>query len=297
MPLVSCILPTYGRPPAYQHLVEEAVESFLRQTYQNKELILLNDAPGQELVCDAPGVHVVNLPERYPSLGEKRNAGVRMSRGEIIAMWDDDDISLPWRLSHCMEQLGENDYFNSHYYWYMDRQFIHPDVKVHPAGSLSVFRRSAFEEVGGFPLHSFNDDVILEEKLRYHAAAEKYRMPNYRRAVRREIYYIYRWGFSPVHISGQMKFGMYEAIAQRPVASGTFEIVPHWRMDYSEAVRSFACPGIPPPGKGDQCERADPVPGETHGFLSILSPVKPHVQPETPPDPKVDEGAGICIYV
>ena len=35
MPLVSCICPTYNRPPEYQHLVEEAIESFLRQDYPN----------------------------------------------------------------------------------------------------------------------------------------------------------------------------------------------------------------------------------------------------------------------
>ena len=43
-PLVSCILPTYNRPPTHQHLVEEAIESFLRQTYPHRELIVINDS-------------------------------------------------------------------------------------------------------------------------------------------------------------------------------------------------------------------------------------------------------------
>src|SRR5688572_15193909 len=87
LPLVSCICPTYGRPPDHQHLVEEAIASFVNQTYPNKELIVLNDCPGQTLVCNAPGVRVVNVPERFPTLGDKRNAGVGLSRGQLIAPW------------------------------------------------------------------------------------------------------------------------------------------------------------------------------------------------------------------
>jgi glycosyltransferase involved in cell wall biosynthesis len=70
VPLVSCICPTYNRPPHHQHLLEEAIESFLRQDYANKELIVLNDCPGQELLCDAPGVRVVNAAERFPSISD-----------------------------------------------------------------------------------------------------------------------------------------------------------------------------------------------------------------------------------
>src|SRR5215203_4271785 len=75
-PLVSCICATYNRPPSHQHLIEEAIESFLRQDYPNKELIIVNDAAGQELVCDAPGVRTFNVSERFPNLGEKYNYAV-----------------------------------------------------------------------------------------------------------------------------------------------------------------------------------------------------------------------------
>jgi cellulose synthase/poly-beta-1,6-N-acetylglucosamine synthase-like glycosyltransferase len=77
--LVSCVCPTYNRPPHYHHLLEEAIESFLRQDYPNKELIVLNDCPGQELICDGPGVRVVNVGERFLSIYRRQTERRRRS--------------------------------------------------------------------------------------------------------------------------------------------------------------------------------------------------------------------------
>ena len=81
-PLISCLCPTFGRcGSAWQHLLEEAVESFLRQTDAHSELLILNDHPAQELVFDHPRVRVVNHPSRFHTLGEKYNAMVSLAAG------------------------------------------------------------------------------------------------------------------------------------------------------------------------------------------------------------------------
>jgi hypothetical protein len=112
VPLVSCICLTYNRPPKHQYVVEEAIESLLRQTYPRQALIVFHDCPQQELVCDAPGVRTINAPERIPTQGAKHNVALRESKGELICSWNDDDISLPWRLSLSVERLGDADNFN-----------------------------------------------------------------------------------------------------------------------------------------------------------------------------------------
>jgi hypothetical protein len=51
-PFVSCICLTYNRAPNHLHLIGEAVESYLRQTYPagyRRQLFILNDTPGQDL--------------------------------------------------------------------------------------------------------------------------------------------------------------------------------------------------------------------------------------------------------
>ena len=100
-PLISCIMPTYGRPD----YVNEAIAMFLAQDYPRKELVILNDCPGQRFACDQPGIHVFNADERYSTLGEKRNAAIELAQGDIIAVWDDDDIYLPWRLSFSLAEM------------------------------------------------------------------------------------------------------------------------------------------------------------------------------------------------
>ena len=190
-PLVSCICPTYNRPPSHQHLIEEAIESFLRQTYPNKELILLNDCGAQELVCDVPGVRVINVRDRFPSLGDKRNAGVLLSAGELVAPWDDDDISLPWRLSHSVKRLHDGDYYNPFVYWFKDGNGLHLGGGV--GHNMSLFRRSAWETVRGYPSLTNGEDQAIQQKLRETVRFVSEEPPE--EWPESERYYIYRWAY------------------------------------------------------------------------------------------------------
>src|SRR5215218_6000912 len=235
-PLVSCFCPTYNRPPRYQHLLEEAIASFLRQDYPNKELIVLNDCPGQELICDEPGVRVVNVPKRFPSIGDKQNTAVGLARGELIAPWDDDDISLPWRLSLSVERLGDGDYFNPRCYWFLDNEGLHFDHPVGYANNASLFRRAAFEGVGGYPSKSLGADAALDAAFSGLAHAVDARRGD-KELRRSEWFYIYRWGVSPVHMSGSGVEDFYREVGKLPVVEGRFHLSPRWRGDYVTETR------------------------------------------------------------
>lgn len=245
VPLVSCICPTYNRPPRHQHLLEEAIASFLRQDYPNKELIVLNDCPGQELICDEEGVRVVNVPERFPSIGDKQNAAVGLARGELIAPWDDDDISLPWRLSLSVERLGDADYFNPRSYWFLDNDGLHFDHPVGYAHNASLFRRAAFERAGGYPSKSLGADAALDAALSGLAQAVDPRRGD-EELTRGEWFYVYRWGVSPTHMSGSGAEDFYREVGKLPVAEACFHLSPRWRRDYvAETRRLLYVPGVP----------------------------------------------------
>jgi glycosyltransferase involved in cell wall biosynthesis len=95
-PLISCIMPTRGRP----ELALQAVRYFQAQDYPHRELVILDDAGGTlgPLLPDDPRIRYTQVGARQ-SIGAKRNRGVQLARGQLVAHWDDDDWYAPDRLS------------------------------------------------------------------------------------------------------------------------------------------------------------------------------------------------------
>ncbi len=91
LPLVSVVIPTRNRP----QYVLRAIESVLRQTYTNLEIVVVVDGPDPATqaslsTIDDPRLRVVVLPESVGG-SEVRNCGVRASSGKWIGLLDDDD--------------------------------------------------------------------------------------------------------------------------------------------------------------------------------------------------------------
>jgi glycosyltransferase involved in cell wall biosynthesis len=257
LPFVSCLMPTYNRYPDSADLVGEAVESFLRQEYPlaNRELVILNDCSLQEVVCNLPNVRVFNTI-RFKSLGEKRNSLVSLSKGDVLLPWDDDDISLPNRISQAVdkilgsipkayrsaERIGQwSIYWNPHRYWFrVGDGPIEVPTTVGYSHNCSAFTRAAFEIAKGYPETSGDEDMGIDKRLRSNEITvvdgldlleNRYSSWNY----------IYRWGVSPRHLSGVKDCnGHYKKIGELPVVPGRYVIVPGWKEDYDDMVRRAA---------------------------------------------------------
>ena len=124
-PKVSCLCPTWGRI----NTLGEAVDSFLRQTYTPRELLIMNDAPIRILNLEgvavdkvatldgggghwriAPGVDILimNNPRPFETLGHKYNALLELATGAIIAHWEDDDLWFPHHIDYAVHRLLAN---------------------------------------------------------------------------------------------------------------------------------------------------------------------------------------------
>lgn len=228
--LVSCLMPTYNKAPDSLWLVEEAIECFLRQDYADKELIIVNDTPGQtlRLAEPLPNVLLVNLPRRANTLGEKRNIVAALARGDVLFCWDDDDISLDWRISLSLERLGDADYWQpTNSLASINAQDERPKFDVVDVYAAGCFRRYAFVKAGGYPFTNMYEDSILRD-----------RMPNVRRTALapQERFYWYRWGTGSHHVSGLGADG-YDDAGRQTIAQGVFVLRPHWRRDYVELLK------------------------------------------------------------
>ena len=102
---VSIILPTYNRA----HLLPRAILSVLDQTYQNFELVIIDDASTDETSqvvkdFDDPRIQYIRH-ERNQGASAARNTGIKASRGEYIAFQDSDDEWLPEKLERQMNAI------------------------------------------------------------------------------------------------------------------------------------------------------------------------------------------------
>lgn len=114
VPLVSALMLTNDRT----ELAKRAIECFMAQSYDNKELIIVEDGDDiihsylkHEGLLSSPQVKYWHnaVPNKLKSLGALRNQSLRMANGDYICVWDDDDLFHPDRISHQMAACLEQD--------------------------------------------------------------------------------------------------------------------------------------------------------------------------------------------
>jgi len=104
-------MPTANRPD----LLKLAIDSFLSQTYQNKELLILDDGKKPSLDIMQYGGQG-NIKYQYDgpirkAIPKKLNILCAWAAGEIIARFDDDDYSAPERLETQFKVIKEGSNF------------------------------------------------------------------------------------------------------------------------------------------------------------------------------------------
>ena len=102
----TCIL--YARCCS-ESALNETVESFFRQDYDDKELIIINDCPNREIISDLNGVKIINDGS---TLIERLDIAVAQSSGQYIMIWSDNNIYLPNYISNAIERLGDSQVWN-----------------------------------------------------------------------------------------------------------------------------------------------------------------------------------------
>jgi glycosyltransferase involved in cell wall biosynthesis len=89
--------------------VRSAIDSVLRQTLPDLEVIVVDDGSSDETVneIDAIADSRVNLIVNSSNAGpaEARNVGARLAKSSWLAFHDSDDLWLPWKLERQLDRL------------------------------------------------------------------------------------------------------------------------------------------------------------------------------------------------
>ena len=191
--MVSFIITTCKRGP---ELVIRALRSAMAQTYQDVEIIVVDDSPAdyperenvrQAVLALCPSVCYIQH-DKQRGAPAARNTGVRMAKGEFIAFLDDDDewlpektekhlagfihegIALVYSGEFCRDESLSVQYENPPKYcsgWVFEEL-----LETNFIGSTSVplIRKSCLEAIGGFDeeMKSAQDyDVYLRLARKY----------------------------------------------------------------------------------------------------------------------------------
>lgn len=111
-PRVSVLTPIYNTNPTH---LRECIESILNQTFTDFEFIILNDSPDNKEIENIV-LEYAKRDKRIKYYKNEHNMGItpsrnkllKLARGEYIATFDHDDISMPNRLATQVEFLDKN---------------------------------------------------------------------------------------------------------------------------------------------------------------------------------------------
>jgi len=192
-PLVSAIVATYNRA----HVVGEAIESIVRQSYKNIEIIVVDDGSTDNTLQKLAGFgeRITVISQKNAGPAAARNRGIKESSGEIVTFLDSDDIWLPSfieRHVNLLQNAGETvpcSLANSWLHFSDGRRLTSFDVAllgvpdaetiwVNVADVLATrfimftqmvaVRRSALERAGGFDENLWSlEDYDLALKLSF----------------------------------------------------------------------------------------------------------------------------------
>lgn len=114
--MISVIIPTYGSPVYLQ----ESIESVIGQTFQNWELIIVDDNNSDTEARKATESLVEKFiykdnrikyikHEKNMNGAVARNTGFTVAKGKYISLLDSDDLYLPNRLQKCYDVMENSD--------------------------------------------------------------------------------------------------------------------------------------------------------------------------------------------
>ena len=112
-PLVSVIIPVYNA----QNYIEETIQSVINQTYQNWELIIVDDCSTDdsvELVKEFEKqdsrIRLIELETNFGGPARPRNIGIDNAKGEYIAFLDADDVWSKDKVEYQINFMIKNKY-------------------------------------------------------------------------------------------------------------------------------------------------------------------------------------------
>ena len=161
MPKVSVIIPCYNQG----HFLQEAVASVLAQTYQDYEIIIINDgsdnADTNQVIKNFNHKKIVVLEIENVGLPEARNKGITNSNGEFIMLLDADNKITPQYLDKTIAVFEQNQsvdivYTNGIYFGEKSEMWEQPKLELplmltrNLIDACAIYKKTVWDKCSGY---------------------------------------------------------------------------------------------------------------------------------------------------
>jgi len=171
-PLVSIIMPCFNSVS----FIEKAVESILKQSYENWELLIIDDGSSDDTTRIVKKFSSENSKIKFYSnkhncgVAYSRNVGLYFASGEFITFHDADDISHPQRIEYLLFELLDNSQKQIVVSKYVrvnkeQKQLIVNGKKKLNHISGMMFRKKIKEDLGFFKKTNISEDSEYHERI------------------------------------------------------------------------------------------------------------------------------------
>ena len=105
-PLVSVIICNYN----YGRFISQAIDSVLNQTYENFELIVVDDGStdNSRQIIESYGTQIIAIFQQNAGQGAAFNAGIFRAKGELICLLDSDDYYYEDKLEKVVTAFAKH---------------------------------------------------------------------------------------------------------------------------------------------------------------------------------------------
>jgi alpha-1,3-rhamnosyltransferase len=187
-PLVTVIIASYSHAP----YIEACIQSVLRQTYPNVELLVIDDGSKDdsvERISRLQAEHGFDFQvQQNQGLTHTLNAAIKRAKGSLIVPFGSDDIMLEERLAKQVaymegkpevgicagnielidaqgELFPEKRQRRDVPFRRLDFDDVFMERKPYPPAPTLMFRKEALEKVGGFDPEIRLEDLLIELKI------------------------------------------------------------------------------------------------------------------------------------
>ena len=168
-PFFSVVIPLFNK----QHHIERTIESVLQQTFTDFEIIVINDGStdrSEALVSQIDDPRIRLVTQENLGAGAARNSGIKLAKGELVALLDADDQWHPFfleQITTLIKAYPEHSVYATAFAYVHEKRSTPANysIAIKEHGSVNFFEASCLSSILSSSSIAFRKNVVEQVGL------------------------------------------------------------------------------------------------------------------------------------